>query len=45
MLLCVQNIANGDSGEFLTMHVKLIVDPELMYTSGPPMIDVSGSTV
>lgn len=36
-------MANGDSGEFLTIHVKLIVDPEFMYISGPPMIDVSGS--
>lgn len=42
-LLCVQYIANGDSGEFFTMHVKLIVEPVLMKTSGPPMIVVNGS--
>jgi hypothetical protein len=29
-LLCVQYIANGDSGEFFTMHVKLMVEPVLM---------------
>lgn len=36
-------MANGDSGEFFTMHVKLIVDPVLMKISGPPIIVVNGS--
>jgi hypothetical protein len=42
-LLCVQYMANGDSGEFLTMHVRLMVEPVFMNISGPPIIDVNGS--
>lgn len=44
-LLCVQYMANGDSGEFLTMQVRLIVDPVLMKISGPPTIVVNGSAM
>lgn len=44
-LLCVQYIANGLSGEFFTMHVRLMVEPVFMKTSGPPMIVVSGSAI
>lgn len=36
-------MANGDSGEFFTMHVRLMVEPVFMKTSGPPMIVVNGS--
>lgn len=43
MLLCVQNIAKGLSGEFLTMHVKLMVLPKFTNISGPPMTVVWGS--
>jgi hypothetical protein len=42
-LLCVQYIAKGDSGEFFTIHVKLMVDPVFMKISGPPMMLVNGS--
>lgn len=36
-------MANGDSGEFFTMHVKLMVEPVFIKTSGPPIIVVNGS--
>lgn len=42
-LLCCQYMAKGDSGEFRTMHVRLMVDPVLMKISGPPIIVVNGS--
>lgn len=43
MLLCVQNIAKGLSGEFFTMHVKLMVLPKFTNISGPPIMVVRGS--
>lgn len=44
-LLWVQYIAAGGSGLFLMMHVRLMVDPLLMYISGPPRIKVIGSVI
>jgi hypothetical protein len=44
-LLWVQYIAAGGSGLFLMMHVRLMVDPLLMYISGPPRIMVIGSVI
>lgn len=45
ILLCVQNMAKGLSGEFLTRHVKLMVLPKFTKISGPPMMLVKGSGV
>lgn len=42
-LLCVQNIWNGLSGEFLTIQVKLMVEPIDINISGPPKMVVNGS--
>jgi hypothetical protein len=42
-LLCVQYMAKGDSGEFFTMQVRLMVDSAFMKISGPPIIVVNGS--
>lgn len=36
-------MAKGDSGEFFTIHVKLIVEPVLIKISGPPIMVVNGS--
>jgi len=33
----------GGSGANFTMQVKLMVDPRLMCSSGPPMMSVTGS--
>lgn len=33
----------GGSGAYLTIHVKFIVDPLFMCSSGPPIISVTGS--
>lgn len=42
-LLCIHFIAGGGSGECCTMHVRLTVEPVLMYISGPPTNVVIGS--
>lgn len=41
--LCAHKIALGGSGRYLTMHVKLMVEPMSIYKSGPPRIVVTGS--
>lgn len=38
-------IVGGGSGEYLTRHVRLIVEPMLMKRSGPPRISVIGSEI
>jgi len=44
-LLWVQYIAAGGSGLFLMTQVRLMVDPLLIYISGPPRIVVIGSVI
>lgn len=44
-LLWFQKIYAGGSGESSITHVKFMVDPLSMYTSGEPIISVDGSGV
>jgi len=38
-----QMTVGGGSGANFTMQVRLMVDPRLMCSSGPPMMSVTGS--